>query len=191
ETPYRLSLELARALVESNPGILDYLCRLGATEHNLALLLGKAGRREEARHLLWHAVRHQKAALKAAPGHPQYREFLRNHYFLLAEVLLQLGQRDAAARAAAELPRLYPGRWNDCLTAARLLAQCAGLARSEGKLTEEQRQALAREHEDQALEALRAAVRNGLPDVARLGQDRALEGLRRRPELQQLLQGAR
>jgi serine/threonine protein kinase/tetratricopeptide (TPR) repeat protein len=69
---------------------------LGAVLHNLALLLRDRDRLEPARQLLEQAVRHQLLALKTSPGNHGYLVFLRNHYWMLAEVHKRLKQFAAA-----------------------------------------------------------------------------------------------
>ena len=52
---------------------------------------------------------HEKDALAGNPRHAWAREYLRNHYWVLAEALIRLGDHAEAARTAEEVPRLSPG----------------------------------------------------------------------------------
>src|SRR5947209_8216827 len=73
---------------------------MGAARHGLAKLSVDQGEWTEARRRLEKAVTHQQAALQTDPKNSQYREFLGNHYDLLATVLQSL-QQFAEAEAAA------------------------------------------------------------------------------------------
>src|SRR5262249_33421864 len=141
---------------------------LGGVLNNLALVRRDQDRHDEACQLLQTAVEHQKAALKQAPNNATYREFLRNHYWNLAEALLKLGRYPDAAEAAAELPRLYPDGWREHVRAGGYLSRCVGLAAKDAKLSELKRQQLTHSYGDQAMTLLHEAVARGWRDAQAL-----------------------
>jgi tetratricopeptide (TPR) repeat protein len=152
----------------SGPVALSSRSMLGGALNNLALVLGDVGEHEDAAELLRQAVTHQAAALEQNPGQPRYREFLRNHYWNLAEALLRLGQYGKAAEAAAELPPLYPDGWKEHVRAARYLARCASLATEDAALEKGKRQAVSKGYGDRAVALLRQAAGKGWNGAAEL-----------------------
>jgi tetratricopeptide (TPR) repeat protein len=182
---YGKALELRRKLAADFPRVAAYHSQLGASLNNLALLLQRQSP-ARAVPLLEEAVRHQKAALKLGPEAPQYRPFLRNHCTTLAETLIQLGQHARAARAAAELPDLYPDRWQEPVRAAGYLARCAALAAKDTTLPEDRRKELVEAHGHQAVALLRRALGKGWNDRTAL-KDPVFEPLRSRDDFQKLL----
>jgi tetratricopeptide (TPR) repeat protein len=182
---YRQALELWRKLAASSPGVASYQSQVGATLNNLALgLLEKANPAEAAR-LLGAAVFSQKAALKMEPQSARYRQFLRNHYWNLAEALVRLGKHGEAARAAVELPGLYPDGWQEPVRAAGFLARCAALAAKDPALPVDRRSELVEAYGGQAVALLRRAVANGWREPAAL-KGPAFEPLRRRDDFRKL-----
>jgi tetratricopeptide (TPR) repeat protein len=65
---------------------------VGATLSNMSILDFKANRFQDAYEKLISAVEFQKRTLAAKPKHPQYREFLNNHYNNLVYVLSELAE---------------------------------------------------------------------------------------------------
>src|SRR5262249_50189189 len=107
------ALELWRKLAAGAPKNAEYQSNIGASLNNLAKDLLARKKPAEAARLLKEAVNYQEAARKIAPEDQTSRLFLRNHYWNLAEALAQLGKHGEAAKAAAELPELYPNGWQE------------------------------------------------------------------------------
>jgi serine/threonine protein kinase len=95
----RRSVAVIEPLAEEFPGEADYQGSAGEALHNLAALLSRREERPEARRLLERAIRFQRAALAARPGHVPSRRCLRDHYRRLADRLTQLGEKDKAWEA--------------------------------------------------------------------------------------------
>src|SRR5205823_2024544 len=112
---------------------------LGAILDNWAELLRAQGDLKGARLRVEQAIEQQLVALKVHPNEPEYREFLFSHYEILADVAARLGDHPTAAKAAPELPRLFPERWQAYLEAAGYLARCMAVAEKDPQLTDEQR----------------------------------------------------
>ena len=134
------------------------------------------------------AVRHQQAALKLLPSNPAYGRALGQHYRVLAEAQLRLGDHAAAARAAAEMPRPSPPDERADRFAAGVLARCIPLAERDSALPAEKREALARAYGNQAMALVRQGSRRGAgAGLDRLKSDPNLAPLRRRADFQKLV----
>jgi serine/threonine protein kinase len=88
-------------LVAKFPDEARYRVGLGGAQHNLALV--RAGRHDwaGARALLDEAIAHQEKALNINPQQAQLLEFLANHYVLLTDLLVKMGEPTAADQAVA------------------------------------------------------------------------------------------
>src|SRR5262249_12249687 len=153
-------------------------------------LAGMHARRREfdaAVALLEEARPHHQAALTANPKHPAYRNYYRNHLWVLADC--RAGQADHArlATAAEELARFGFDPATDTSNAACYLCRCVTLAGQDAQLAEARRKELARGYADRALELLRQAVAHGYKDAAHMKKDSDLEPLRGREEFKKLL----
>jgi tetratricopeptide (TPR) repeat protein len=186
-TAYGKALPIQEKLVADLSHVAEYQSDLGATLHNLADLRGDRGDFPEARALLERAVRHQRLAWKAHPQNPTYRQFLRNHYWLLADVLVQLKDHAAAARAAGELPTVIPEGGEEYFRAAGFLARCVPLAEKDADLTDARRKELATTYADEALKRLREAVDRGWKNVQPLNNEKTFDSLRKREDFRKLL----
>ncbi|HZY88290.1 MAG TPA: hypothetical protein VFE78_25865, partial [Gemmataceae bacterium] len=140
----------------------------------------------EARKLLESAVRHQQAAVKAAPT-PAYRQTLLLHYAVLADLLLRQRDHAAAAAALAGLLEVVPADWPKRPQVAAHLARCAALAREDKKLGAAERQRRAEDYADRAMQQLQEAVRHGFKDRDYLNKTEDFDALRERPDFKELL----
>jgi serine/threonine protein kinase/Flp pilus assembly protein TadD len=184
---HRKTVALREQEVKKFPTAPVLHSRLGAELHNLAGLLRDENQLAEARQLLERAVGHQRTALEADPQNPTYRRFLRNHYWRLAETLGRLGDHGAAARAAAELPRIYPDGWEEHHRAAGFLARCVPLAENDAKLPADQQSKLAQSYGDQAVGLLGQAMTKGFKDAEGLRKAADFAPVRSRADFQKLL----
>jgi tetratricopeptide (TPR) repeat protein len=159
---------------------------LAAACHNLGLLLGDRDELAESRQYLEKAVRHQRAALRLNPRHPQYGRLLAQHYEKLAATLIALGEHAGAAKTALEMARSSPVSAERCYHAACVLAQCMTLADKDATLSGEKRKGLAQSYGDRAVELLREAVGKGFKDPEHMNKDTALDSLRSRDDFKKL-----
>lgn len=190
EKAHRDALEIRRKLAADFPAVPDPHSELAGTLNNLALLRierGGAGDLQEARQLLSQAVTHQQTALKTNPHNPTYRQFLRNHYWNLAETLVRLGDHGEAAQAAAELPRLFPSVSQEYYGSAGFLARCIPLAENDLKFPEPERQTLAQSYGERAVALLKEAIKKGYKDAKQLDDEMAFAPLRTRDDFKRLL----
>ncbi len=95
-----------RAAAREHPESPDYASDFGGTVKNMATIDLDAKRFEQARDKLHRAISWQKKALAANPGHPTYRQFLRNHLTNLINAAKALGNEDEARAAQHELDEL-------------------------------------------------------------------------------------
>jgi tetratricopeptide (TPR) repeat protein len=149
---------LQKKLVEPYPSNPDYQSKLGASLHNLAVGLEARQQWAEACELYKQAIPHQRAALAVNPKHPTYRQFFRNHYGNLADILFRMGNHEELAKVAVEIPRSSPETWKDFHTIAGYLLQCVMLARKDAKLTGAQQKALAEKYAGQLKQPLQDAI---------------------------------
>jgi tetratricopeptide (TPR) repeat protein len=146
EKAYRQALALRQKLVDDFPGRPGHHSDLGATQNDLASLFREKGKLAEARALVEQAIRHQQTALKVSPEHQTYRRFLRNHYTVLTETLIGLGEHRRAAEAAEQVPRFSSTVWQDNIASAKVLQYCIALAGKDPKLSEDEREALVKHY---------------------------------------------
>jgi hypothetical protein len=164
-------------LAAAHPAVVDYQSDLGAALHNLSLALPDADWAEQVA-LLERAVACQRAALRANPHHPTYRQYLAFHPDCLGRALVTGGRVADGARSAEESAALRPTVASDALKAAVVLTQCvttsAGDAAADGYGT-------------RAVAQLREAVRRGFKDRKAMAGDPDLAPLRARDDFRALL----
>jgi serine/threonine protein kinase/tetratricopeptide (TPR) repeat protein len=157
---YEQAIVLVKTLEVDFSRVPSYQSQLAVTHDHLALLSRDQGELAEARQHLEQALVHYRAIQATSPEHPTYRPLLRNHYEILAETLLRLGEYIEAAKAATELPQLLPADWEGSYGAATYLARCVPLAEKDARLPPEKRRTLALGYVDQVRELLRGAMQH-------------------------------
>lgn len=128
EQPLQKGVTIMRQLVGEAGGDPKFASEFGAQLSNLAIVLRKTGRPEEALELVHEAIQHQRRALESNRHHPQYRELLSNHYHNVAGINLDLGNHAAAAEAVAQLPKIRPQWLQSYLEGASLFIRCHAVA---------------------------------------------------------------
>jgi tetratricopeptide (TPR) repeat protein len=184
---YAKALELWRQLAAGAPKVADYQSQIGATLHNLAADLLAHNKPAEAARLVEEAIAYQMAARKINPENKTYRLFLRNHYMILADTQVQLGKHVEAAKAAAEFLDLYPGRMQELVQAAAVLAQCSAAAADDGQLSEVKRKEVVNGYGERAVTLLRQAADKGWKNAAADLKAPVFGPLRSRDDFQKLL----
>jgi hypothetical protein len=172
----REATRLRRELVEDFPKMHYGHCALSDGLHALArLVVTTRGDDTEARRLLEQAVAQMKTALKLAPGTEPYLGSLRDQYGDLAELLIRIDEPGDAAKAAAELPALFPGGPSGHLRAGRFFARRAASVEKAASLPEAKRLQVAQAWADWAMPFLREAIREGQMDINHLKDSPELE----------------
>jgi tetratricopeptide (TPR) repeat protein len=189
EDEYGAALALRKHLAHDFPTVSDYQNELAGTMLNLANLHRARKEFQAARRLLEEALPYHRAALKANPRHPEFRQFYRNNRWVQTLTLLSLGDHRAASATAEQLAEAAVDPVTDVLNAARHLALCVPLAEKDDKLDGAGRKKLVRQYGDRAMKLLRQAVQNGFKDVRRLKTDPDLAPLRSRPDFQGFVAG--
>jgi serine/threonine protein kinase len=174
-------------LAENFPTVPNYRSELGGVLSNLAMLRISDDKPAEAEPLLVRAIANQRAALAANPKNPTYREFLSNHYAVLADAQVRQGQHRAATASALTMTGVRPEHAEDAYDAGCIFARCVPLAQADQKTAEAQRPVLAQQYGDQAMKWLRAAIARGYNDLEHMKTDDDLTSLRQRPDFQKLL----
>jgi serine/threonine protein kinase len=188
EQVHRQAVAVYQQLVAEFSKVPAYRSELGGALHNLALV--RRAHTAEALDLTRQAIAQQHAALAVNPRHDTYRQFLRNHYWLLAELQLTRGDHAEVAAAARDLAGVFPEDALDRYRAAILTARCIPLAAKDAKLDDAERRRLVETYAVQAVAQLRQAVRNGYSNPGQLADVPDFAPLRGRPDFQALLPGA-
>lgn len=154
---------------------------------NLARVRAQEGKHAEAHLLLAEAEPYHRAAMRANPRHPDYRENFRYNRSGLARALLALGDHAGVPPVVAELLEYTATPATDTYDAACFLARCVSLAEHDARLFGPARYLLAQQYADKAMTYLARAVQLGFRDSGHIRKDPDLNPLRERPDLRQLL----
>jgi serine/threonine-protein kinase len=188
EQAFRQALDLQQRLADEFPETPAELSWLGYFAAHLASWLFEQERLAEAKEQVERAVRSQQAALKLRPTHPLINRRLGQHYRVLAETLVRLGDHSAAAQAAAEHLLYIPNDEKEYLRVAELAARCVTLAEDDETIPDEKRKALAKAYGDQAIALLRQRLlHRPSPSVAELKASPSFAPLRLRADFQELV----
>jgi tetratricopeptide (TPR) repeat protein len=187
ERCWRRLVELREKLADVSPKSADAQSNLAAAENGLARLMLEVNNPAEARHWRERAARHQRtvadlnrAAVEQSPQSAAARGKLGGAHLALAQTLVELEDHVGAAAAVADLVNAVPaGARGYHVSAATVLARCAGLAAKDAPL--------AATYGDRALDLLRQAIALGYKDAAQLRSAAAFEPLRSRDDFQKLL----
>ncbi len=112
-------------------------------------------------------------------------------YRRLVGAQLTLKKHADAAQTAAELLDVVPDNADNAFAAAICLALCVRAAEEDSGLPAAEREKVSQKYADQAVAALREAVRRGDRNIARMRNEPDLDPIRQRPEFQELLRELR
>jgi tetratricopeptide (TPR) repeat protein len=179
---YATARDLEQLNTAASPDGLDYRDHLAFALLKLATIKAGAHAYPEALRLLEDAAPHHRIVLTAKPADPGFRKGFRNNQWLLATVLVSLGEPAGVRRCAAEMLKHSVDPRGDSYAAARLLAAAARVEARAHPATPES----AAQYADQAMIYLREAVRLGFRDVKQLRNEADLGALRGRRDYQKL-----
>jgi tetratricopeptide (TPR) repeat protein len=187
EKDYDQALRIRKQLAADFPNLPDLRNDVAATCVNLALLHERRGSWATAKRLLREGRPHHLAALKANPRHPTYRQFYRNHLYVLAAAYAGLLEQGDAIRTAETRRDLDWDAPADAYDAACSLSLCIPIVAKHAKLDNKGRKEAAQFYGDAAMKLLRDAVRKGYKDVAHMKKDTDLAPMRQREDFQKLV----
>jgi serine/threonine protein kinase/Flp pilus assembly protein TadD len=162
------ALHKALALHEESPPDMSFSpplshAALAATLTQLAMIQMDRKDFPEARRLLQRALDHERAALKACPKEPDYREALRLQYRRLILTLKSLKEHGELAQVAEQSVRELPDNLQAYVTAWQALTLCVKLAEEDARLGNAMGKQLAQRYARRASEFLREAIQR-VPD---------------------------
>ncbi len=178
---------IAQKLVAEFPAVPTYRHILAEALHGQGVVFLERQELAEARRRVEEAIGQHREALKPFPAHPLYTRKLREHYLLLADILIRSHDHAGAANAVAEHGKLCPDRWEDFFQAARLLAGCIPLARQDEKLAAAEREAVANGYAERAVRLLKDAREKGWKDPRQARAVPEFEPLRAREDYRKLV----
>jgi tetratricopeptide (TPR) repeat protein len=181
------ALAIRKQLSAEFPEVSNYRNAVAGALFNLADLAIRRRDFAAARGLVDEALPYHQAALKANPGHTDYRSYYRNNLVLLTQSFAGLGDRPAALATATKRRDLG---WNpalDAYEAACMLTLCVPLVEKTDKLDAAKRQAEMAFYADTAMVMLGDAVAKGYKDHAHMREDKYLDPLRARDDFKKIL----
>jgi tetratricopeptide (TPR) repeat protein len=187
EQDYDQALSIYKQLAADFPNQPDLRNELAGTCVNLANLNQRQRNWAAAKRLLLEGRPHHLAALKASPRHPTYRQFYRNHLYVLTTVHAGLLEQEDAVRTAETCRDLGWDAPADAYYAACGLSLCVPIVAKHDKLDDKQRKKAAQFYGDAAMKLLRDAVSKGFKDVPHMKKDTDLAPLRQREDFQKLV----
>jgi tetratricopeptide (TPR) repeat protein len=187
ETLYRKELSYQAHLAAEHPQVIAYRFGHGQALHNLADLIRERGRAGEGLPLEREAVQVLRTVYRSNVRNPEFRMAISYAYWTLCAILIDQKDHRAAAPAIAEYLQIEPNGYEESYEAVGFLCRCAQLCREDAAVPVPQREALARSYSDQALDALRTAVRHGFRDAKHLESAPAYEPLRDRSDFRRLV----
>ncbi|HEV3447609.1 MAG TPA: tetratricopeptide repeat protein [Gemmataceae bacterium] len=184
ETTYEEALAVEERCTSEFPDPPRLQNERAETMVKLALLLRDRKELRRAREMLEKAL-----SVKGTSRHDEkYYESIRSDLHALGDILLGLGDHEAAAKVAWNLQIPFATA-QDYYGSACLCARCIASAEKDRKLPEAKRRDQMQRYGYQALDALRQATYKGFKDVARMEKDPALASLRSRDDFRKLLAG--
>ena len=187
ESLYRKELTYHARLASEYPRVLAYRYGHGQVLHNLADLLRERGRGDEGLALEREAVRDLTDVYQSNVRDPHYRTAISYAYWTLCSLLLDRKDHRAAAQAVAEYLRIEPNGYEESFEATGFLCRCARLCRQDSALPTNEREAMELHYADQAIDALRTAVRNGFHDVKLIETTETYEPIRSRDDYRRII----
>eukprot|EP00913_Durusdinium_trenchii_P028450 g26678.t1 len=137
---------LLEPLAKSEPENALYRSQLGIAQGHLATFTASPSRIRENRRLLEQSVENLSAAAKTEAGNVAVSRPLRGSLLHLLKVCLAQKDHADVVRTAEHLANLADVRWIDQLEAARACSLCIGVARSDSRLSDTEKNRLAEDY---------------------------------------------
>jgi WD40 repeat protein/serine/threonine protein kinase/Flp pilus assembly protein TadD len=150
EDSYHRAIRLFEKLAAERPA--DAFCRdeVGFSYFLLGKLLARAGRAREAEEACRPAVATYEKLVAEYPDSARYRARLADRLLELAESLLQQEKHAEAAKVAEKMAEMLSSDTNAHQSAGEVLARCAVMAEKDTKLSETDRNAVAKAYADRS-----------------------------------------
>jgi|GEM_PF-1367199 len=178
-------------LVNQWPNISKYSYQLGSGYQTLAEIAVTNRKYEDAGLLFRKALPHLKKAFAKKPRFQQFRIPLKNGYKSLATVLVRLGKPVEAIETLEELVKLKPSHHTFYIGAAHTAVKCAGIIQKNKKRTGVDKRQWVESLSAKAVEFLKTAVENGLPNAQHIERDPLFKPLHSRKDFQKLVKDTR
>ncbi len=140
--------------------------------------------------VVWHdgsPPRSFPTVVKAHPKDTASWSLLRQHYGLLAELLVRFRKPADAMHAVLEMAGIFPERWEGPYDAACFLARSVALVGQGVRLSTSLGEKWIQTYRHRTLVLLRQAIQNGFKDINLLTKAPELDPLRSQPGFQQLV----
>ncbi|MEZ6101162.1 MAG: serine/threonine-protein kinase [Pirellulaceae bacterium] len=166
EDACRHAVAIFQRLLSDAPNSAPAKSRLGMALHNLGELLLDRNDLVGAQEVISEAIRLQQEATSSIPGSIQYRTFLRNHWFVQCEILIQQGSYNPVFDAADTLATVSPDKAEGQFNAACYLARCIPLIATDTALAHDERHRIKQNAVTLAVSRLREFVDQAEDNVA-------------------------
>ncbi len=176
-------------LVVSAPKAIDFQSHFGIVLASHGKWLDQTGKTTESKLALENAAEHQRAAIKLSKNSPSCRQLLGSHLADLADVDLKLGAYEQAGSVALDIPKAASStdRAESCFTAARILARLVIQVTSDAKLTQIERDRLARSYLGRTAVLLREAIDTDPKLAQQIKMDTRIKALQARAEFKAIM----
>jgi tetratricopeptide (TPR) repeat protein len=193
ESAVRRLIDAQERRTRAFAGTAAFESEAAAAYQQLAVLLFRQRKADEAVPAVAEAVRHQRLALTAEPKGTGHERMLRDYELGLIELHLQAGRHAEARRALEELLRDCPADRTQPSRlapeqAALLLARCLEAARRDPSLSDAERQRAMNDHAAQAVAFLRLAAQQGFREAGPLRSQPEFQPLRGRDDFKRLIE---
>jgi tetratricopeptide (TPR) repeat protein len=188
EALQRRALIYSARLEKEHPIDLELRFEHGRSLHNLAELLRKRGRQDEALPFQRQAVERLDAVYKYDILNPDYRTAISYAYWTLANLELDRGDHRAAAVVIDEYLKIEPRGYEEAYESARFLCRAIPLCREDHGLPLADRERLARSYADRAVSSLEFASHHGFHDLNELRSSHTYDSLRCGPAFEKIVQ---
>ena len=187
EAFYRTAIAHYSRLSTEHPRVTAYRFGHGQALCKLAGFMRELGRTTEGLPIARESIERLSDVYTENVRNPDYRSAISHAYWTLCALELARKNHRAAALAVRNYRKIEPNGFEEALESARFLCRCVELGREDQSATAADRDTMARAYGDQAMDALRTALRNGFRDLNDLGGAPIYEPLRGRDDFQRLV----
>ena len=181
------SLQALRTIVTLDASVLDNRANLAATLCNIGSQFLDAGQATRAHEMFAEAEQLARACCEGAPQRSDWSVYLYNAIWFTGQACGELGQHEQQVAAAQRLVQVRPDDGRTLRIAAELTCHAIGDLLADERLPPGERQRRRGELQQQAMQQLEQAARNGCTDHAWLRDSVRFAELRDLPEFAAVL----